>query len=284
MLYVPKVFDRMTLKWICMGIKVCGVSVSLLLPIISNGHHIPCCLLFFLKMPSIICHVYWRYNVSQDVNVMGVKHICRYLSAVSNMIVHNSMGIVLCLVLPASLSNQFVKACLASCISKLKWHIYPALRRLWDCKCCTCSRHYSEMFVVCSVMFYFCFRKQNHIYWVRQSCHLQSIGDLKAWCRHTEPLTFSPNTFSFLKLIEGLSLPCSVSWSFAMQCFLYFYGTAISSLRKKHALNLILLYECGCAIKKTMLHLLYVKHVLCMFKMHQPKAQQKQAVFWMCGP
>jgi len=65
-----------------------------------------------------------------------------------------------------------------------------------------------------------------------------------------------------------------------MQCFLYFYGTAISSLRKKHALNLILLYECGCAIKKTMLHLLYVKHVLCMFKMHQPKAQQKQAVLY----
>jgi len=43
---------------------------------------------------------------------------------------------------------------------------------------------------------------------------------------------------------------------------------------------LILLYECGCAIKKTMLHLLYVKHVLCMFKMHQPKAQQKQAVLY----
>jgi len=98
--------------------------------------------------------------VAQDANVMGVKHICRYFGAVSNMIVHNIMGIVLSLVLPASLYNQFVEACFASCISELKWQIYSAFRRLWNCKCRTCSRHYNGMFVGCSVMFYICFRKQ----------------------------------------------------------------------------------------------------------------------------
>ena len=64
------------------------------------------------------------------------------------------------LVIPASLSKHFVKACLASCISELKWHIYSAFRRLWNCKCRICSSHYSGMFVGWSVMSYVCFRKQ----------------------------------------------------------------------------------------------------------------------------
>ncbi|KAG2620821.1 hypothetical protein PVAP13_3NG193000 [Panicum virgatum] len=60
-------------------------------------------------LPAAIDAILARYNVAQDVNVMGVKHICR---------------------------------------------------RLWNCKCRICSRHYSGMFVGWSVMSYICFRKQ----------------------------------------------------------------------------------------------------------------------------